>query len=57
MTAQNIDCGEAVLASLSSIHNLCFGSKIRIIGKSLDTPVLPLKSGFKGFHCMDIFSR
>ena len=54
MTAQNIDCGEAVLASLSSTHNLCFGSKIRIIGKSLHTPV---KSGFKGFHCMDIFSR
>ena len=28
-----------------STHNLCFGAKIRKIGKPLHTPVLPYKGG------------
>ena len=42
--AQNIEA-EAVL---TSIHNLCFGAKIRKIGIPLHTPFLLYKSGVQG---------
>ena len=54
--AQNIDRGiidpfaEIVL---TSTHNLCFGSKIRKLGKPLQTPFLNIKMGYKGVY----FSR
>ena len=38
---QSMFWGDAVL---TSIHNLCFGAKIRKIGKSLQTPVFLYKS-------------
>ena len=41
---QNIDCGYTE-ADLTSTHNLCFGPKIRKIGKSLHTLVLLYKKG------------
>ena len=66
MFAQNIDCGYSLEpprhrlaeAVLTSTHNLCFGSKIRKIGKPLQTPVFFLcKSGvYVGIHFTDMFS-
>ena len=38
-------------------HNLCFGAKIRRIGKPMHTPVLLYKSGVQGgIHNTDMFS-
>ena len=55
--AQNIHCGYTLeppcQSALTSIHNVCFGSKIRKIGIPLQTSVFYIKVGFK----MDIFSR
>ena len=56
--AQNIHCGYTLdEAVLTSVHNVCFGSKIRKIGISLHTPVFLYKSGIKrGMHFTDMFS-
>ena len=63
--AQKIDCGYTLEpprrggaeAVLTSTHNLCFGAKIRKIGKPLQTPVLLYKSGVqRGIHYTDMFS-
>ena len=59
--AQNIHCGSALgpprLAVLTSIHNVCFGSKIRKLGIPLQTPSFLCKSGVKGgIHFMDMLS-
>ena len=35
---------------LTSTHNLCFGSKIRKLGKPLQTPFLNIKMGYKGVY-------
>ena len=55
--AQNIDCGYTLgEAVLTSIHNLCFGLKIRKIGIPLHTPVLLYKNGVSGgIHYADMF--
>ena len=47
-----------VEAVLSSTHNLCFGAKIRKIGKPLQTPVFSVyESGVQGgILFMDMFS-
>ena len=51
--AQNIDCK----AVLTSIHNLCFGAKIRKIGIPLHTIVLLYESGVQeDIHYTDMFS-
>ena len=40
-----------------STHNLCFGAKIRKIGKSQQTPILFFKSGFQGSTLfMEVFA-
>ena len=40
-----------------STHNLCFGAKIRKIGITLHTPVLPYKSGvYRGIQYTDMLS-
>ena len=50
--AQNIDCGY----TMPSTHNLCFGAKLRKIGKPLHTPILLYESGVQGgIHFTDMF--
>ena len=56
IVAQNKDCGYTLEppplaeAVLTSTHNLCFGAKIRKIGKPLHTPVLLYKIGVQHGH-------
>ena len=50
---QNVGTRQNLLAQaiLSSTHNVCFGSKIRKIGMSLQTPVFLYKGGVEeGIH-------
>ena len=55
--AQNIDCGYTLEPPLTSTYNLCFGGKIRKIGKPLYTPFFLYKSGVQGgIHVTDMFS-
>ena len=44
-------------AVLTSIHNVCFGSKIRKLGIPLKTLFFYIKAEFKNIHCTDIFSN
>ena len=51
--AQKRDCGyplEPPRFSVTSTHNLSFGSKIRKIGLPLQTPVFYIQIGFKGVY-------
>ena len=49
---QNVEC-ETVL---TSTHNLCYGSKLRIKLCSCIHPVLLLKWDIRGIHCMAIYA-
>ena len=54
MFAQNIDCGFKLEPPLTSINNLCFGTKIRKIGIPLHAQVKRGELG--GIHFTDMFS-